>query len=883
MKLTFPLIILLTGVFLFGIVTSSESAQNLNSIINPTYTPKVVERISKEGFVHPGIILSANDLNRIQKMVREGYEPWATAFEQFRKSTKASKEYRILNLKADGTPKFAVMSEGYGQYDARRDADAAYTQSIMWYITGDSDYSAKVLRILRLWSSSVQYPSSDILTAGMAMQKFCFAAEVMRYTPGSGWMNEDTENFFRFLLVMLPSNDKPTAFMNQGSIGTMGYISSGIFMDDKEIYAKAITRITVGRESEAPNRDYSLKNQIREVIDSLTGEKKIILVEMGRDQGHSNGDIGALGSLARTAYIQGTKVNQAGDIVTDNSGVTIFQFLNNRLLTGAGIVAKFNLGYDDIFYPPTPIGTESRPQIYRKVSSVGRGQLDPIYELIYNHYKYNEGVSDNNEYLKSVKQVVDLLAPETGNEDFPGDGTLLFTHEAALKKDILPKGAPQKLNTVNYLEYTRNFGRIQAETFLGSKGNINLDLKRQSFGNGDVGYRPISDQEGIRCIISEVKEKFYVWYKDVDFGSIPVDKMVMRTASSIGCKMDVVLLDNIAGIEWGNVTEDDMTKGEKIATIQVPATGWWTYFTVFSALLNKKLSGKHSFALRFYGSKHVYTLQATMDWFKFVSLFANEENLATNANALVKGAKKASEWVEMKNGSGIIYNDMDFDSGLEIFCANLASEASGKIEIRKGSEKGALLATYTIPNTGGKFVPVQRYPNAPSTLQGTANVCLVYKGDGILKLISYHNRPSVLQFSPTKASDIKIVRNGEIVLGKESANIKGTKEGSALVFRNINFMNTPKVVAFKVRTNKVATVLLNNINNTDSYQDTPFLTIQVPDTKGEWDTIYTDWSEAKKELKGEQMVIMTVKGDNVSFDFAEMQFDPIVVTPVSNN
>ena len=858
-------------------------AQSGVSVINANFTPKVVEQKSKEGFTHPGIILSANDLNRIQKMVRAGYEPWATAFDQFRKAPKALKEYKILNQTKDGRGKFSVMSEGYGQYDARRDADSAFAQTIMWYITGDADYANKVLQILRLWSSSIQQPSSDILTAGMAMQKFCFAAEVMRYTPQSGWTADDTKNFIAFLKVMLLSNDKPTAYMNQGSIGTMGYMSSGIFMDDMDVYAKAIARTTVGRESQVPNRDYSIKNQVREVVDSITGEKKIILVEMGRDQGHAQGDIGALGSLARSAYIQGTKVNAQGDIVTEKSGVNVFRFLNNRLLIGAGIVAKFNLGYDEVFYPRTPVGTIERPEFFQRISSALRGQLHPVYELIYNHYKYNEDVPDNEPHLKYVKQVIDFYTPEQGNEDFPGDGTLLFTPEVAILNAKSPKGPPKKLELPNYEAVTKHYGRIQAETFMGSKGNINPDLKRQNFGNGDVGYRPISDYEGTRRIISEIKEKFYVWYKDVDFGTIPVDKLVMRTASSIGCKIDVVLLDNIAGIDWNSVNEDDMSKGEKVATMQVPATGWWTYFTVFTAKLNKKLTGKHSFAFRFYGSGHVYTLQATMDWFKVVRLYGNEVNAATNADTLINGAQKVdTAYVKLKNGSGIVYKNMDFDSGIDILCADLATTRNGVIEIREGNAKGRLFASYRIPNTGDEFVSIQRKSDIPVHQQGKTDVCILYKGSGTINLKSYKNKSSHLQFKTIKASQIKIVRNGEATLGKELVSIKGTKEGSSVVFHTINFMNTPQRMAMNLRANKPATILLHNITVKDSLTHAPFMTIHVPNTNGKWQTVYSDMKEATKILKGEQMIIMTVKGDDAKLEFAEMQFDPIEITSLNS-
>jgi hypothetical protein len=849
------------------------------SIINPNFIPKAAVQISKEGFVHPGILLSAGDLNHIQKMVRGGFEPWATAFNQFRAAPKAQKTYIILNRKPDGEGKFPVMSEGYGQYDARRDADAAFAQTIMWYITGDNGYAKKVLEILRLWYGSIKYPSSDILTAGMAMQKFCFAAEVMRYTPGSGWTDTDTEGFNGFLRIMLPSNDKPTAFMNQGSIGTMGYMSSGVFLNDKQIYGNAIARTTVGRESEVPNRDYSIKNQIREVIDSVTGEKKIVLVEMGRDQGHAQGDIGALGALARTAYVQGTKVNPQGDIVTDNTGVNVFQFLNNRLLTGAGIVAGYNFGYNQLFYPTIPVGTMAKPSYYLKVSSDTRGELASVYELIYNHYKYDERVNDNNPYLKSIKQVIDFYAPEPASEDFPGDGKLLFTREA-LK--ISPKGPPQKLKTVDYNELAKNYGRIQAASFLGSKGNINTDLKHQNFGNGDVGYRPIMDAEGTRRIVSEIKEKFYIWYKDIDVGKLPVDKMVLRAASSIGCKMDVILLNDATVKDFNKVTEDDLAKGEKLATIQVPATGWWTYFTTFTAQINQKISGKHSFALRFYDSHQVYTLQATVDWFKFVNTFGNEDNNAINASGFLNGAKVVNNsYVSLTNGSGITFKDMDFDSGIALLSATLSSVAPGKIEIHRNSIHGELLASYCIPNTKGLFAHVQRTNDIAGRQQGKAAICVVYKGNGTLKFQRYRNLTTMLQFEPVTSKNITIVTKGKAVLGKQYASITATSDGSAVDFNHINFMNTPKRIAFKIRTNKPAILLFNNINKTDTYTDEPFLKVPLPDTHNKWKIIYADMSTATKQIKGAQMVIMTVKGDGGLVDFAAMQFDPIVITKIN--
>jgi hypothetical protein len=611
----------------------SNAQLNGRKSVITAFTPKAIQIRSSEGFVHPGIGLSVNDLERIQKMVRMGNEPWAIAFDHFRSNPKASKNYVIQNLDKNGNPKYEEMADGNGQYEARRDADASFAQVIMWYITGDKDYSNKALQIIRSWYTSTKRKTGDMLTAGMAMQKFCFAAEVLRYTPHSSWTESDTKGFTGFLNIMLPSTDRPTAFMNQGSIATMGYMSIAIFMNDKELYAKAITRATVGVESQAPNRDYSLKNQIREVTDPVTGKQDMVLVEMGRDQGHSQGDIGALGSLAQTAFIQGTKVNSNGEIVENEHGVNLFRFMNNRLLTGAGIVAKYNLGYD-IDYPPTSVGVNSKSETYYKVSGDGRGSLAAVYELIYNHYRYNENVSEKDTALKYIQQVQELKKIETSSQDFFGDGTLLFSHEKAIQNPGKSKGKPKQLKSVDYLTISKTLGRIQASTYTGTKGDK----------TGNIGIEDYTDMEGTRSIISGIKINFYAWYKNVDFGQVPVNKMLIRagSASSRGCKIDVILLDNVAGINFNNVTEADLQAGEKIGTIQTTATGWWTNFIVSTGLLERKLSGKHSFALRFYGSDNVYHFQANVDWFKFVNTFTNEKDLLPKQEILPVKADQIS-------------------------------------------------------------------------------------------------------------------------------------------------------------------------------------------------------------------------------------------------
>lgn len=725
-------------------------AQTLKKSIIKSFSPKAIEVKSQEGFIHPGISLSAGDLNRIQKMVRLGYEPWATAFDDFSSASKASKNYIIKNIDKKGNPKYEEMGDGNGQYEARQDADAAYAQTLMWYITGDDDYSHKALKIIRSWYTSLKRKTGDMLTAGMVMQKFCFAAEVLRYTPKSGWMDTDTKGFTDFTAIMLPSTDRPTAFMNQGGIATMGYMSIAIFNNKKEQYITAIKRATIGNESQAPNRDYSLKNQIREVTDSVSGKSVMVLVEMGRDQGHAQGDVGALGSLVQTAYVQNTKVNSNGDIVTDGTGVNLFRFLNNRLLTGAEIVAKYNLGYD-IAYPPTEVGTERKPETYFMVSSEGRGALAAVYELIYNYYRYKENMPDVSGALKYINEVRKFNKTESGSQDFLGNGTLLFTNEKAIQNARKPNGPPTVLEILDYEAKIKDKNRIQASSFSGTRGDK----------TGNIGTEDYTDSYGTRPIISGVKTNFYAWYNNIDFGNIPVDKMLLSagSSSSKGCKIDVILLDKVAGIDYENVTTENLNEGEKIGTVQTIATGWWTNFKVVKTILNRKISGRHALALRFYDSDNVYRFQANVDWFKFVQTFENE--------------------IDLK--------------------------------------------------------PKQ-------------------------------------EFKSLKAEKASIVYKGKATIGKDYIKLDAVAQGTTIVFPFVEFRFGPNTASFKIKSTGKATLSLKNISKSTKLSDSPFLVLNIDNTKNKWKYISVP---IDKKITGNQMLYLTVTGGGAKVEFEEMQFDPI--------
>ena len=115
-----------------------------------------------------------------------GNEPWKSAFTQAMNSKYAS-------LSWTPKPRATVECGPYsnpnlGCSDERADAAAAYTDALIWYISGDARYASKAIQILDAWSAVIKNHtgSNAPLQTGWAGSVFPSAAEIMRST-SSGW------------------------------------------------------------------------------------------------------------------------------------------------------------------------------------------------------------------------------------------------------------------------------------------------------------------------------------------------------------------------------------------------------------------------------------------------------------------------------------------------------------------------------------------------------------------------------------------------------------------------------------------------------------------------------------------------------------------------
>ncbi|KUL88377.1 hypothetical protein ZTR_04959 [Talaromyces verruculosus] len=370
-------------------------------------------------FTHPGLLHTATDFARIQSKVNGGAEPWLTAWYKLTNSSYASSSYTpnpqaIVYRGDDG-----VHTQNYASL--YKDIAGAYALAIRWKVSGDTTYADAAVKILDGWSSTLTAldGSSDrFLASGIYGYEFANAAEIMRTY--SGWPSTRLTQFINMMVdIFYPMNHAFLTNHNGAAIdhywanwdlcNIASMMSIGILSDNQTMYDEAVAYYKTGGGN----------GQIGKAIWHLftvDGESLGQGQEAGRDQGHAMLDFALLGPIAQTGY---------------NQGNDLFAYLTNRILAGAEYVAKYNLGND------VPFTTYVNSDVTQTViSNNSRGDVRPIWELLYNHYGVLKGLDVT--YTKQYRDLVvaDGSGAEGGGGDYGttsggydqlGWGTLLYT------------------------------------------------------------------------------------------------------------------------------------------------------------------------------------------------------------------------------------------------------------------------------------------------------------------------------------------------------------------------------------------------------------------------------------------------------------------------
>jgi len=357
-------------------------------------------------FAHPGILHSAQDLDRMRSAVDAKTDPIWSGFQALAADSRSSFDYAARN-----TGQITTWGRGPSNFqnETASDAAAAYQNALMWSITRDVRHADKARDILDTWAQSLQGITGADGPLGASLQGFKItnAAELLRHTDYGGW---DDESFRRcqdsLRDVWYPAQSGYALFANgnwdDSAFRTVAAIA--VLCDDRVMFEDAMRYAVRG----AGNG--SVVHRI-----SADGQGQ----ESGRDQTHEQLALGLLADAAQLAW---------------NQGIDLFGFAQDRILAGYEYDCEYNLGND---VPFTPSLDRSGKYIKTAISMTARGLNRPIYEIAYGHYVSALG--------KDAPYTTKAVFRGTGgsrfiegyNEDHPGFGTLAYARSAPVA------GAPQ--------------------------------------------------------------------------------------------------------------------------------------------------------------------------------------------------------------------------------------------------------------------------------------------------------------------------------------------------------------------------------------------------------------------------------------------------------
>lgn len=349
-------------------------------------------------FVHPGLLHNDTDFARMKEHIHD--KPWNDGWERLIQNRHAQLDYtpHPVAIVVRGKDRSATAPENYARLF--NDIAAAYACALRWRISGDTKYADKSVEIMNAWSSTLTKVTGSTdadLAAGIYGYEFANAAEIMRSYPG--WKPEDFARFQSMMLnVFYPINHDflirhnntkiDHYWANWDACNMDSVLAIGVLCDRRDIYNEAINYFKFGEGNGA------IKQAVWFIHPDGLGQWQ----ESGRDQGHTMMGIGQIGAFCEMAWKQGDDM---------------YGYDNNRFLAGCEYVAKYNSG-EDVPFKPFSDSLATQPVI----SSNARGNVRPVWELVYNHYVKLKGLS-----APYTTKMAESVRPEGGGGDYgPNSG-----------------------------------------------------------------------------------------------------------------------------------------------------------------------------------------------------------------------------------------------------------------------------------------------------------------------------------------------------------------------------------------------------------------------------------------------------------------------------
>ncbi len=155
--------------------------------VSSGYQVQINETITG-GFTHPGVGLTKATLETMRAEVQAQKEPWYSNYQAMTQSYAASKTVASSNQSSTDPSKPAIDAFNCQCFEPKfiDDGLKAYTQALMYYITGDETYRANAMHIIRIWEqmdpAKYAFYTDAHIHSAMPLNRMVTAAEILRYS-----------------------------------------------------------------------------------------------------------------------------------------------------------------------------------------------------------------------------------------------------------------------------------------------------------------------------------------------------------------------------------------------------------------------------------------------------------------------------------------------------------------------------------------------------------------------------------------------------------------------------------------------------------------------------------------------------------------------------
>ncbi|HAT19978.1 MAG TPA: Ig family protein, partial [Verrucomicrobiales bacterium] len=250
----------------------------------------VLGSLAQGRFIHPGLLHSRWDLERIRTAVAAKKGPIFDGFKILEDSPYARADYRMRGP----FPEWG-RAPNIRKGETESDALAVYQNALMWAITGKKAHAERAIHILNSWAGSLKKVSGidGVLASGLQGFMFVNAAELLRHTD-SGWSETEAKRCGQWFLDVWDPTIEHYAYFANGNWETAALqtrMAIAVYCNERQMFEETIRYAVAGAGN----------GSIPHMIVYPSGQCQ----ETTRAQHYVQLGIGLLGCAAEVAWNQG--------------------------------------------------------------------------------------------------------------------------------------------------------------------------------------------------------------------------------------------------------------------------------------------------------------------------------------------------------------------------------------------------------------------------------------------------------------------------------------------------------------------------------------------------------------------------------------------------